>query len=126
MISLIARYTQFFPGDKTITRNLQRQRQPWVRQFMIAISEPGFPGIGVPLTFSIAAIFWALRFRLEALFILLTSSSNILNALVKRLIKRPRPTQELVTVASAWDQQRKECGQACAADRLSRGRQCLA
>jgi membrane-associated phospholipid phosphatase len=99
MISLIARYTQFFPGDQTIARNLQRQRKPWIRQFMIAISEIGFPRIGIPLTFSIAGIFWILRFRLEAIFVLLTASSNILNGMVKRLIKRPRPTKELVTVA---------------------------
>src|SRR6202165_4948453 len=99
MISLIARYTQFFPGDQTIARNLQRQRNPWMRRFMIGISVIGFPRIGIPLTFSIAGIFWILRFRLEAIFVLLTASSNILNTIVKRLIKRPRPTQELVTVA---------------------------
>ncbi|TMD53829.1 MAG: phosphatase PAP2 family protein [Chloroflexi bacterium] len=99
MISLIARYTQFFPGDKTIARNLQRQRKPWIRQFMIAISEVGFPRIGIPLTFSIAGIFCILLFRLESIFVLLTASSNILNTIVKHLIKRPRPTKELVTVA---------------------------
>ncbi len=99
MISLIARYTQFFLGDKTITRNLQSYRRPWMRRFMIGISEIGFPKVGVPLTFGIAGIFWALRFRLEAIFVLLASSSNILNWIVKRLIKRPRPTSELVTVA---------------------------
>src|SRR5690242_4447580 len=52
MISLIARFTEFFPGDKAITRNLQSHRSPWLRRFMLAISEPGFPKIGVPLTFS--------------------------------------------------------------------------
>src|SRR5579863_3296691 len=98
MISFIARYTQFFPGDQSIARNIQRQRNPWVRRFMVAISEIGFPKIGIPFTISIAGIFWALRFRLEAIFVLLTSSSNLLNAIVKRLIKRPRPTKELVTV----------------------------
>lgn len=99
MISLIARYTEFFPGDKTITRNLQSYRNPWLRRFMLGISEIGFPKFGVPFTFGIAGIFWALRFRLEAIFVLLASSSNILNWIVKRLIKRPRPTSELVTVA---------------------------
>ena len=98
MISLIARYTKFFPGDKTITRNLQKQHNPLIRRLMIAISEPGFPKFGIPLTISIAGIFWALRFRLEAIFILLTSSSNVLNWIVKRLIKRPRPSEDLVTV----------------------------
>lgn len=98
MLSVIARYTQFFPGDMAITAALQKQRNPWVRRFMVAISEIGFPKLSVPLTIGVAGIFLALRFRLEAIFILLTTSSNLLNALVKRLIKRPRPTKELVTV----------------------------
>ena len=99
MVSLIARHTQFFPGDRTITRNLQKYRNPWLRRFMIGISEIGFPKLSIPFTLSVAGIFYALRFRLEALFVLLTSSSTILNWIVKRLIKRPRPTSELVTVA---------------------------
>lgn len=98
LLSWIARYTQFFPGDMTITARLQRQKNPWFRRYMLMVSEIGFPIGTIPQTVGIAAIFWALRFRLEALFILLTTSSNILNALVKRLIKRPRPTKELVTV----------------------------
>jgi membrane-associated phospholipid phosphatase len=98
MLSVIARYTQLFPGDMAITAALQKQRNPWIRRFMVAISEIGFPKLSVPLTIGVAGIFLALRFRLEAIFILLTTSSNLLNALVKRLIKRPRPTKELVTV----------------------------
>ena len=104
LLSLLARYTQFFPGDKTITRSLQKNRNAWLRRFMVAISEPGFPRIGIPLTFSIAGIFWALRFRLESIFLLLSSSSTLLNWLVKRLIKRPRPTSELVTVTRVINQ----------------------
>jgi len=99
MVSIIARYTQFFPGDMGITAALQKQRHPWIRRFMIAISEIGFPTLSIPLTIGVAGIFLGLRSRLEAIFILLTTSSNLLNALVKRLIKRPRPTKELVTVA---------------------------
>src|SRR5947209_1981274 len=57
MISLIARFTDFFPGDRTITRNLQKQHNPLLRRLMIAISEPGFPKLGIPLTISIAGIF---------------------------------------------------------------------
>ncbi len=98
ILSWIAQRTQFFPGDVSITKMLQKRQNPLVRFFMIGISEIGFPKLAVPLTFSFAAIFWALRFRLEAVFILLTSSSNLLNTLVKRFIKRPRPTNELVAV----------------------------
>jgi membrane-associated phospholipid phosphatase len=98
VFSFIAHYIQFFPGDRSITAALQRQQYPCLRRFMLAISEIGFPRIAIPLTLGVSSIFLALRFRLEAIFILLTTSSNLLNALVKRLIKRPRPTAELVTV----------------------------
>jgi len=98
MFSFIARYTDFFPGDMPITKALQKRQNPLFRRFMMGVSEIGFPKMVVPLTVCIASIFWALRFRLEALFLLLTTSSNLLNALVKYLIKRPRPTKELVSV----------------------------
>ncbi|MBV9258851.1 MAG: phosphatase PAP2 family protein [Ktedonobacteraceae bacterium] len=98
MISVIARKTQLFPGDVTITRELQKRQNPLLRRFFYAISEIGFPKWSVPLTIGSAGIFWALRFRLEAIFVLLTSTSSVLNSLVKALIKRPRPTKELVTV----------------------------
>ncbi len=98
LFSFIARYTQLFPGDKLITHRLQKQQNRWFHNFMLGVSEFGFPKMFTPITVGIAAIFWALRFRLESIFILLTSTSSILNWIVKRLIKRPRPTKELVTV----------------------------
>lgn len=98
MISVIARKTQLFPGDITITRELQRRQNPVVRRVFYGISEIGFPKWSIPLTIGSAGIFWALRFRVEAIFVLLTSTASILNGLVKGLIKRPRPTSELVTV----------------------------
>lgn len=98
MFSWIARRTQLFPGDRSITHTLQRQENPWFRRLMLGVSEFGFPKLSIPLTAGVIAIFWALRFRLEALFILLTSTTTLLNYLVKSIIKRPRPTQELVTV----------------------------
>ncbi|GCF08164.1 phosphatase PAP2 family protein [Dictyobacter arantiisoli] len=98
ILSLIARRTQFFPGDMSITARLQKNRQPWLRRFFFGVSEIGFVQYAIPQTLGVAGIFWALRFRLEALFILLTSSATLLNVIVKRVIKRPRPTNNLVTV----------------------------
>src|SRR5690242_12522227 len=98
MLSLFARRTDLFPGDMTITAQLQKRRWPWLRKFFYSVSEVGFPKWAVPQTVGLAAIFWALRFRLESIFILLTGSSTLLNAIVKRVIKRPRPTAERVTV----------------------------
>jgi undecaprenyl-diphosphatase len=99
LFSWIARRTQFFPGDRSITRNLQKHKSPWLRRLMIGVSEPGFPKFSIPLTATIAGIFWFLRFRLEAVFLVVSTTSNLLNALIKRIIKRPRPTKELVAVA---------------------------
>src|SRR5205823_13669237 len=65
MLSWIAQRTQFFPGDKAITYQLQKQRHPWFRRFMQAISEIGFWQWATPQTLGVAAIFWSLRFRLE-------------------------------------------------------------
>jgi membrane-associated phospholipid phosphatase len=98
ILSFFAQRTEFFPGDMSITAGLQNQRNRWIRRFFFVISEIGFPKWTVPITISVSAIFWALRFRLESLFILLTSSATLLNVLVKRVVKRPRPTKELVTV----------------------------
>lgn len=98
ILSFIARKTELFPGDMSITARLQKQQNTWLRRFFYGVSEIGFPKFAVPITVGTAGIFWALRFRLEALFILLTSSSTLLNAIVKRVIKRPRPTKERVAV----------------------------
>jgi undecaprenyl-diphosphatase len=99
MLSYIAQRTQLFPGDMAIMAKLQKRRNPWLRRFFFGISEIGFPQWAVPQTVGIAAIFWVLRFRLEAIFILFSGgSSTLLNALVKRVIKRPRPPKDMVTV----------------------------
>ncbi|HLI91552.1 MAG TPA: phosphatase PAP2 family protein [Ktedonobacteraceae bacterium] len=99
LLSFFAQRTQFFPGDMLIAGRLQKYHNRWVRRFFFGISEIGFPKFAVPVTLATGGIFWLLRFRLEAIFILASaSSSTLLNALVKRVIKRPRPTKELVTV----------------------------
>ena len=99
IFTFIARFTDLFPGDRTITRTLQKQRNPLFRDLMEVVSSFGYPKISTPITIGVAGIFWALRFRLEAIFVLLTSTSSLLSMAVKYLIKRPRPTNEQVTVA---------------------------
>ena len=64
LFSWIARRTQFFPGDRGITRTLQRQQHTWIRRAMHIISEPGFPRYSIPLTAGIASAFWLLRFQI--------------------------------------------------------------
>lgn len=98
IFTFIARFTDLFPGDKGIARTLQKQHNLWFRRLMEVVSSFGYPKISTPITIGIAGIFWALRFRLEAIFVLLTSTSSLLSMAVKYLIKRPRPTNEQVKV----------------------------
>lgn len=104
ILSLIARRNPFLPGDMTITTRLQKWRNPWVRHFFFGVSEIGFAKMSIPLVLGVSGLFWALRFRLEAIFLLLTSSSTLINMLIKRMIKRPRPTKELVTVRRIFNE----------------------
>lgn len=46
MLAFIARRTDFFPGDKTITRELQKHKSPLFRGFMLGISRNWFPEMG--------------------------------------------------------------------------------
>src|SRR5438552_1517536 len=41
LLSWIARHTEFFPGDISITAQLQKRHNPWLRRFFYAISEIG-------------------------------------------------------------------------------------
>ncbi len=98
IFTFIARYTDLFPGDKTIARTLQKEHNPVFRAVMEFVSTFGFAKVSTPITIAVAGIFWALRFRLEAIFVLLTSSVSLLTKAIKYLIKRPRPTSEQVQV----------------------------
>ena len=98
IFTFIARFTDLFPGDRSIARTLQKQHNPLFRAMMEFVSMFGYAKVSAPLTIGVAGIFWALRFRLEAIFVLLTSTSSILSKAVKYLIRRPRPTNEQVRV----------------------------
>jgi undecaprenyl-diphosphatase len=98
IFTFIARFTDLFPGDRSIARTLQKQHNPLFRAMMEFVSMFGYVRVSTPITIGVAGIFWALRFRLEAIFVLLTSTSSILSKVVKYLIRRPRPTSEQVRV----------------------------
>ena len=88
------------PIDVAITQEFQEQQLPWLKWFMIAVSFLGnqtlvFAGL-VLLT---AALFWLIRLRLEAVFVVgLSIVSAALNQLIKYIVGRPRPTSNLVEI----------------------------
>jgi len=90
---------QLLPGDVQIMRAVQRRRSPLRDRFWRAVAAPGFPAQSTPLVIMSAAVFLALRLRVEALFIILASGTNVVSWLIKRLVRRQRPTHEQAHVA---------------------------
>jgi YegS/Rv2252/BmrU family lipid kinase len=90
---------QILPGDAEIMRSVQRRRSRWKDRFWQAVAEPGFPRQSTPLVIASSAFFLALRLRLEALFIVLANGTNLVNWLLKRAVRRQRPTNEQAHIA---------------------------
>jgi len=91
------------PVDIAITREFQENQAPWLRYTMIVVSYLGsnFP-IFVLLIILTAVVFWFIRLRLEALMVVgLSAVSAALNALLKYLVARPRPTASVVEIIQA-------------------------
>ncbi len=93
--------------DVAITQEFQEQQLPWLKSFMVAVSFLGSQFLVFAfLILLTGALFWFLRLRLEALFLLgLSAVSFALNQLIKFLVSRPRPTSSLVEIfQSAYGQ----------------------
>ena len=89
--------------DVTITREFQENQNPWLKALMFAVSWLGFQFVLFTAMIVVTAIiFWVLRLRLEAIFILAVNVvSTLLNGLVKVIVARPRPSSHLVDVLYA-------------------------
>jgi undecaprenyl-diphosphatase len=96
---LAARWMDILPGDVPATRALQGRRTPRKDAFWRAVAEPGFPRYSTPLVAVSAAVFWVLRLRVEAVFVVLTNGTDALNWAIKRAVRRQRPSDRLVRVA---------------------------
>ena len=89
--------------DVAITREFQENQNPVLSGFMFAVSWLGYQFyLYSALIVVTAIIFWILRLRLEAIFIIAVSVvSSLLNGLIKVIVARPRPTSHLVDILSA-------------------------
>jgi membrane-associated phospholipid phosphatase len=87
------------PTDVWITKEFQENPAPWLHITMSIISFPGNSYLLSLLVLLTSAIFWVVSLRLEAVVIIaLYGITDILNDLLKLLIARPRPTENLVEV----------------------------
>ncbi len=85
----------YFPGDVSISQLIQRVDLPLFRPFLEFVSAVP-SGAVVAL---VAVILLVFRKRLETIFVVaLPISAWLLNLIIKPLVERPRPPEELVRV----------------------------
>lgn len=96
--SIAARRMHVLPGDLELTRALQRTRSPFVDRFWTAVAWGGFPRESTAFVTVTTLGLWLARFRLEAVFFLLASGVNVVNFMVKRVVRRERPSDTAVRV----------------------------
>ncbi len=88
-------------ADLRVTIALQRRREPWFRRAMHVVSWPGFPPQSRLIPPVLSVLWFALGFRLEAMFQLLGWGTGLISFLVKRVMRRPRPNHPEIAIAVA-------------------------
>ena len=89
--------------DITITRDFQENQALWLRTTMIAVSYIGnMQVLSVGLVALSAVLFWMVDLRLEAITVVVVSATSaFLNALLKFIVARPRPSAGMVEIIQA-------------------------
>jgi membrane-associated phospholipid phosphatase len=103
LFALLAWWVFYHPVlaiDVTITHEFQENQAPWLRNTMLAVSFIGdVTALSIGLIVLSTALFWVVDLRLEAVMIVAVSATSAsLNALIKYIVARPRPTPYLVDV----------------------------
>lgn len=97
-LALAAHAFRVLPGDVAITRDLQQFTNPAVFSLMAAISWIGYFAPSTVIVVLVTLLFWGTRLRLEAVFVVLTLTGDLLDRVLKLVVNRHRPTADLVHV----------------------------
>jgi membrane-associated phospholipid phosphatase len=106
LFALLATFVHFHPVlgvDVSITKEFQENQAPWLNWLMTAVSYIGYQNwLSVGLVVVAAVILWLVDLRLEAVTVAVVYAiSGLLNAVIKVLVARPRPSASLVDVFRA-------------------------
>lgn len=91
--------------DREFSEEIQEHQQPALDSIMKIISWPGYAPQSVVMAILTAIIFYLFKRPKESLFILATMLSGVAGRLLKILIDRPRPTDDLVRIIEAAEHQ---------------------
>ena len=85
-------------ADLVATQAVQGIAAPWFGPLMLGVSAVGFSPQSSIIVAVVAGLFWRAGYRTESAFALVAAASAILSAVIKALVGRPRPADELVEV----------------------------
>jgi undecaprenyl-diphosphatase len=100
VLAVLARKHKYFPVDVQIARMIQKPKAEFYGALMRAVSQLGWRWPSVSARATMSLLMWLAGFRMESAFTLGTWSGDIVSALIKLSVVRPRPTRELVRVVS--------------------------
>jgi undecaprenyl-diphosphatase len=99
VLTILANTAPYFPIDLQISRAIQSIDLPGFFGFMRLISWPGFLPQSILITVLIAYTLYLYGLHWESVMSIFAAiSSGVVNSLVKSLIRRPRPGEDLVDV----------------------------
>ncbi|RFZ95505.1 PAP2 family protein [Mucilaginibacter conchicola] len=91
--------------DLKFSREIQEHQNPFIDTMMYLISTPGYMPESVILVLSTALVFFLFKYKKAAGFVLLTGVSGLVSTIVKALVNRPRPSEDLVRIVLKTTQQ---------------------
>ncbi len=105
---LLTILVSFFPHsliDREFSEEVQEHQNPFLDSAMKGISWFGYVPISVVMVIVVSLIFFLLKYTREAIYILLTLISGLISWILKILVNRPRPTEDLVRIVEKANHQ---------------------
>ena len=91
--------------DVKFSKEIQQHQNPFIDKVMYLISTPGYMPESVIMVLTTSLVFFLFKYKKAALFVLLTGLSGLVSTLIKALVNRPRPSDDLVRIVLKTTQQ---------------------
>jgi len=99
---------EIFPNsalDVKFSKEIQQHQNPFIDKVMYLISTPGYMPESVIMVLTTSLVFFLFKYKKAALFVLLTGLSGLVSTVVKALVNRTRPSDDLVRIVLKTTQQ---------------------
>jgi len=98
LTALVYVFPHSIPIDREFSEEVQEYQHPFLDSFMKAVSAVGVFPYSVVMVLLTALLFFLLKFKKEAIYILATLLSGLVSSSLKIIINRPRPTADIVRI----------------------------